>query len=81
MMRPEFDLSRRLALTVPEAAVAIGVSERHLRAMLPEVPHCRVGGRVVIPVEPLREWLRARTEAEKASSDQAARKILDELAR
>ena len=35
-----------------------GVSERHLRTMLAEVPHVYLGGRVVIPVEPLREWLR-----------------------
>ena len=68
-------------MTVPEAAAAIGVSERHLRSMLPEVPHCRVGGRVVVPVEPLREWLRARTEAEKAGADQVAQQILDELGR
>ncbi len=38
----------RLALSVAEAAASIGVSERHLRTLLPEVPHVYVGGRVVI---------------------------------
>ena len=47
----EPDLGTRLALTVSEAAVAVGVSERHLRDLLPSLPMVRLGGRVVIPVE------------------------------
>ena len=69
----------RLALTVPEAAAAMGVSERHLRSMLPEIPHVYLGGRVVIPVEPLREWLRAQAQAEKARAERTAREILESL--
>jgi excisionase family DNA binding protein len=79
--KPEFALANRLALTVEEAAATIGVSERHLRTMLPEIPHCRVGARVVIPVEPLKEWLRGRAQTEKAGADQVAQEILDELGR
>jgi len=81
MKKPEFELPNRLALTVPEAAAAIGVSERHLRSMLPEIPHCRVGGRVVIPVEPFREWLRNQAQAEKTGAERVAQEILDELGR
>ena len=69
----------RLALTVPEAAAAMGISERHLRTMLAEVPHVYLGGRVVIPVEPLREWLRAQAQAEKAGAERTAREILESL--
>ena len=70
------DLSTRLALTVSEAAAALGVSERHLREVLPEIPHTRVGRRVVIPVEPFREYLRARCEAERGKVDQMVEDVL-----
>ena len=81
MKKLELQLADRLALTVPEAAAAIGVSERHLRTLLPEIPHCHVGARVVIPVEPLREWLRSRAQAEQAGADRVAQQILEELGR
>ncbi len=71
----------RLALSVAEAAASIGVSERHLRTLLPEVPHLYVGTRVVIPVEPLREWLRDQSKFEKTRADAVAREILEELER
>ena len=73
------DLSTRLALTVPEAAAALGVSERHLRQLMPEIPHLRVGRRVVIPVEPFREYLRARCEAERGKVDQVVEDILSSV--
>ena len=79
--KPALRLADRLALTVPEAAAALGVSERHLRSLLTEIPHCRVGARVVVPVEPLREWLRTRAQAEQASADRVAARILDEMGR
>ena len=72
-------LSSRLALTVAEAAAAVGVSERHLRSMLPEIPHTRLGGRVVVPVEPFRDWLKDRARAEEARADQIADEILEDL--
>jgi len=75
------ELGQRLALTVPEAATALGVSERHLRSMLPELPHVHLGGRVVLPVEPLREWLRARAQAEQRSAEQVAREIVESMSK
>ena len=56
-------LADRIGLTVEEAAAALGVSERHLRSLLPEIPHARLGGRVVVPVDDLRRWLSERARA------------------
>ena len=53
-------LADRLALRPREAAEALGISERQLRQILPELPHTRLGGCVVLPVDALREWLRER---------------------
>ena len=53
-----------LALRPKEAARALGISERTLRQMLPELPHFRVGGVVLLPVEELREWLRTQAAQE-----------------
>jgi excisionase family DNA binding protein len=58
------DGGERLALSVAEAARAIGVSKRHLQDMLHEIPHFRLGGRVLIPVKPFEEWMRERAERE-----------------
>ena len=74
-----FRLSNRLALTVPEAADAIGVSERHLREMLPELPHLRMGTRVVIPVEDLKKWLSQQADTEKRNTENLCKEILQEL--
>jgi hypothetical protein len=66
MKRNPIELSDRLALTVEEAAAAIGVSKRHLHSKLSEVPHFYLGNRVVIPLKPFEEWLRDRaTERER----------------
>ena len=72
-------LSDRLALTVSEAADAVGISERHFRSMLSEIPHVYIGSRVVIPVEPFKEWLRKRAEAQGARADAVAEEILGDL--
>jgi hypothetical protein len=48
-------LADRLALSPAEAARALGVSERHLRSILGELPHTHLGNRIVIPVDSLRE--------------------------
>lgn len=48
----------RLGLSVFEASKSVGLSEKHFRdEVLPSVPHLRVGRRIVIPVDGLREWL------------------------
>ena len=69
----------RLALTIKEAADAIGISERTLRDLLPEIPHAHLGRRVVIPVEQLREWLHGRAREEEMGSKRAAEEILATL--
>ena len=70
-------LSERLALSPAEAAQRLGVSENHLRSLLPELPHVYLGRRVVIPVEPLREWLSERARSEAGRVDAAVKEILD----
>ncbi len=79
--RPEtaVRLSERLALSVSEAATAIGVSERLIRSVLPEIPHCRLGNRVVIPVPLLVEWLRKEAQKEQTVVGKAVDDILGEI--
>lgn len=75
------DLAGRLGLTVAEAARSLGVSERHLRSVLPDLPHVHVGRRVVIPVDGLREWLKQKTEIERGRVDRAVDEVLADLAK
>ncbi len=70
-------LSERLALRPAEAAQALGIGERTLRQILPELPHVRVGGAVLLPVEGLRAWLRERAEAEPGRVEKAVDEILE----
>ncbi len=71
------DLTGRLALSIPEAAQALGVSERLLRTVLREIPHLHIGRRTVIPVGPLEEWLRERAKAEPVRVEKAVDEILE----
>jgi excisionase family DNA binding protein len=75
------DLSTRLALRPKEAAEAMGIGERTLRQMLPELPHVRVGTTVLLPVEGLREWLKEHAESERSHVDQAVDEILDSVSK
>jgi hypothetical protein len=72
-------LADRLALRPKEAAEALGISERHLRTLLPDVPHLYLGNRLVIPVKPFEEWLREQAEAEKSRSDRVAEAIIADI--
>ncbi len=72
-------LSERLALSVSEAAKALGVSERLMRTVLPEIPHCHIGNRVVIPVPLLTEWLREQAHKEQNVVGKAVNDILEEI--
>lgn len=57
----------KLALSVTELQEALGISYVTARALLqlPNFPRARIGKRVVIPVEGLKEWLAAGgTEAD-----------------
>ena len=75
-------LESRLALRPREAAKALGLSERALRALLPSLPHFRAGGAVLIPLEPLRRWLEERAKAERehlaAVEEELAARIREE---
>jgi excisionase family DNA binding protein len=54
----------RLALRIPEAAKALGISERKLSELTQagEVPHVRVAGMVLFPVDRMRDWLKERSQ-------------------
>ncbi len=73
--RPQ--LSDRLALRPKEAAEALGISERTLRQLLPELPTVRRGNIVLVPVAGLQEWLRDESEAEKGRAEKAVTEILE----
>ncbi len=72
-------LSGRLALRPAEAAKALGIGERTLRQILPELPHLRVGGIVLLPVEGLQAWLREQSKAERGRVDETVSEILDSM--
>ena len=74
-------LSERAALTVPEAARTLGVSVRHLRTVLPEIPHFHLGGRVLIPQGQLLEWMRSQVDRERNHTDEIVRKVVEAVAR
>ena len=69
-------LSDRLALRPAEAAKALGVSERALRALLSRLPTVRAGSAVLIPVDALRDWLRTQAQPEQ---DEVERAVNDTL--
>jgi excisionase family DNA binding protein len=79
MSEAPLHLSDRLALSVVEVARCLGVSERTVRSMLPELPHLRMRGRVVVPVDPLRQWLRDQAEAGRGQVDTAVEEILESI--
>lgn len=57
--------SLRLALRAPEAARALGISERSLWSLTHEgdVPHFRIGTSIIYPIDALRRWLDQHAEA------------------
>ncbi len=82
MSRSDFlDLSRRIALRPKEAAAALGVSERTLRQMLPEMPHTRRGGVVLIPVRALVQWLEGEAAAQRSRTEATTEEVIRSLAR
>lgn len=73
----DFDLSNRIALRPREAADALGLSERKLRELLPELPTVRRGNIVLIPVAGLLEWLRDQSRVENGRVEKAVTEILE----
>ena len=76
MKSKAIDLSTRMALRPKEAAEALGISERKLRGMLPELPHVRREGVVMIPVRAVERWL----EGEAKKETHRIEKMVDEIA-
>ena len=79
--RGDLNLSGRMALRPKEAAHALGICERKLREILPELPHMRLGGVVIIPVKPLEAWLAAQSKAEMGRADKAVDDVLRAVTR
>ena len=54
----------RLALSVQETAAAVGVSSRTIRTLIKsgDLPHFRLGARVLVEVEALRQFVEERTK-------------------
>jgi hypothetical protein len=69
-------LSERLALRPRELAAALGVGERTVRALLPEIPHLRVGGVVLIPVKPAERWLEEQVATQQSRTGAVAEEII-----
>ena len=69
-------LNGRLALRPKEAAEALGISERTLRAILPRLSTVRVGNAVLIPIDALREWLRQEARSTTDSVDATVNEAL-----
>ena len=51
MSDPKLRALTEAALRSAEAAEAQGIGERTLRQILPELPHVRIGGVVLLPVD------------------------------
>ena len=49
-----------LVVSLTTAARLLGVSDRHIRTHLFEIPHIRLVGRLLFRVESLRQWLAER---------------------
>ena len=69
----------RLGLRPIEVAKALGVSERTVRQILPEIPHLRIGTAIVIPIEALKKWLIDEAKVEEGRIDAAVEEILEGL--
>jgi hypothetical protein len=70
-------LGTRLALRPKEAAKALGICERTLRAMLPRLPVLREGKAVMILIKPLEELLAAEAKENMENADRIAGEILE----
>jgi hypothetical protein len=77
--QPPLDLATRVALTLPEAAAALGISERHLRNHLHAIPHFHLGNKPLIPVDSLREWARREVEVQDGRAEREADALMRSL--
>ncbi len=79
MSRGAFQLADRLALRPAEVAKALGLSERTIRQILPELPHLRIGSTVVVPVDSLKTWLRDQAKIEGSRVDTVVEEVLSDV--
>ncbi len=63
---PALDLTNRLALRIPEAAEALGISKRLVEQLIKsgDIPHLRVNTAVLLPVQSLKRWLIDQAECQ-----------------
>ncbi len=74
-------LADRLALRPKEAAEVLGISERKLRELMPELPVVRRGGIVLLSVEGLRAWLLEEARAEQGRVEAIAEEVMKSIGR
>lgn len=67
----------RLALRPAEAAVALGLGRRLLWELTTrgEVPHVRLGRRILYPTADLQEWLTSKIQPGRPPADHAPRLV------
>lgn len=68
----------RFALSIPEAAEALRVSERTIRSLLaddPSLPRVHLGRRVVIPSRALDDWINRKAQEEREQVRRAVRAL------
>ena len=73
------NLADRLALRPREVAEMLGVSERTIRQILPELPTVRIGSIVLVPTKMLEKWLEERVEREERRLESAVEEVLRDL--
>lgn len=78
-MPTTIDLRSRLALRTPEAAAALGLSERKFRQIASRLPTVWIDSVKLFPVDALRGWLQQEAERQQATSDQVASAVLREI--
>lgn len=64
VVRSEKDIEP-LVVSLSTAARLLGVSDRHIRSHLAEIPHVRLGGRLLFQIDSLRQWLAEREQGSK----------------
>ena len=75
----QLDLDSRLALRPAEAARVLGLSERALRQILPQIPHLHAGSAVLISVDSLRDWLREQEQVRQHEINTTVHEIVESL--
>lgn len=55
-----------LVVSLATASRLLGVSDRHIRSHLAEIPHIRLGGRLLFRLDSLRQFLAEREQTAKS---------------